>query len=113
MNRHLFTYSIAEYWGARMTAVLLSLLVTPQVMGAFGAVLSVYQAQASVLTAALRVSLVGRVRHRQGLGDAGNGRQGEVVAIAGAVTITVVSILAAPWIVDDLLRLPRTARRCG
>ncbi|WP_444950766.1 hypothetical protein [Micromonospora ureilytica] len=106
MNRHLFTYSIAEYWGARMAAVLLSLLVTPQVMGAFGAVLSVYQAQTSVLTAALRVSLVGRVRRRQGLANASNGRQGEVVAIAGAVTMTVASVVAAPWIVDDLLRLP-------
>ncbi|MFI0794540.1 hypothetical protein ACH4OY_17920 [Micromonospora rubida] len=106
MNRHLFTYSIAEYWGARMAAVLLSLLVTPQVMGAFGAVLSVYQAQTGVLTAALRVSMVGRVRRRQGLGSAANGRQGEVVAIAGAALIAVVSVIAAPWIVGDLLRLP-------
>ncbi|MEV0214672.1 hypothetical protein [Micromonospora sp. NPDC050695] len=106
MNRHLFTYSLAEYWGGRMTTVLLSLLVSPQVMGAFGAVLSVYQAQTSVLTAALRVSLVGRVRRRQGLGTVNDGRQGEVVATAGAVFMTVVSIVAAPWIVGDLLRLP-------
>ncbi|MGC4749772.1 hypothetical protein ACLQ28_29555 [Micromonospora sp. DT201] len=106
MNRHLFTYSIAEYWGGRMTTVLLSLLVTPSVMGAFGAVFSVYQAQTSVLTAALRVSLVGRVRRRQGIDNANSGRQGELVAIAGAVTMTVVSVVAAPWIVGDLLRLP-------
>ncbi|MEH0932513.1 hypothetical protein [Micromonospora sp. CPCC 205558] len=106
MNRHLFTYSIAEYWGSRMATVLLSLLVTPQVMGAFGAVLSVYQAQTSVLTAALRVSLVGRVRRRQGLGNVNEGRQGERIAILGAMMIAVVSAVAAPWIVGDLLRLP-------
>ncbi|MFG1871665.1 hypothetical protein [Micromonospora arborensis] len=106
MNRHLCTYSIAEYWGGRMTTVLLSLLVTPQVMGAFGAVFSVYQAQTGVLTAALRVSLVGRVRHRQGLGNVNEGRQGERIALLGAMVIALVSAIAAPWIVGDLLRLP-------
>ncbi|WP_346535167.1 hypothetical protein [Micromonospora sp. DPT] len=106
MNRHLFTYTVAEYFGGRVTTVALSLLATPRVMGAFGAVISIYQALGGVLLATLRVPMVGRVRSRQGIGSAAPDRQAELVAVLGAAMIAAVTMVAAPWIVGDLLRLP-------
>ncbi|MEU2611996.1 hypothetical protein ABZ570_10485 [Micromonospora sp. NPDC007271] len=107
MNRHLFTYTIAEFYSGRVTTVALSLIATPRVMGAFGAVISVYQALGGVLLAALRVSLVGRVRIRQGIGGrTGPDRQAELVAVLGATVMAVVTAVGAPWISGELLRLP-------
>lgn len=106
MNKHLFTYTMAELYCARVATVALSLLVSPKVMGAFGAIVSGYQALAGVLAAALQVSMVGRVRDRQGISHGGPNRDAEFVAILGAGVIAVVTMVAAPWITSDVLRLP-------
>jgi hypothetical protein len=110
LNRHLHLYGVAELYTARAASVWLSLVSGPVLVSHFGAVVSVCQGFANVLYAALQVPMADRVRRRLGLaGRPLTGPGAELWPVAGAITASIGVILAAPYLVTGLLRLPDTA----
>jgi O-antigen/teichoic acid export membrane protein len=106
-NRQLFTYTLAELYGARAASIMLSLLATPRMMGCFGVISSAYQALGGVLNAGLQVPMMVKARDRHGIGErAVRNRDAEGIAIFGATIIAACAVAAAPWITGNVLHLP-------
>ncbi|GIJ09569.1 hypothetical protein Van01_27830 [Micromonospora andamanensis] len=109
-NRQLLGYSAAEAASARSGSLVLSLVATPQVVGCYGAVIAVYQAFTSVLYGGLRVPMAVRVRRRHQLAtDNASPRESEILIMILAVVAACAGVVLAPWIANDLLRLPIAA----
>ncbi|MEU6204050.1 hypothetical protein ABZ814_10710 [Micromonospora musae] len=107
LSRQLFTYSLAEAFTGRAGTIALSLVASPQVVGCFGALTSIYQALVAVTFSGLRVPMAVRTRRRHRLGPSvAVSRDSEMIAVAGAVVIAAGVIVTAPWLATSLLALP-------
>lgn len=106
-NRNLFAYSIAELYNGRAPSLVLSMLVTPHIMGCYGVVVNAYQAFGSVSYAALQVRMATKARQRLGLdANAVGSRSAEMLPIAGSIAAAAGVFWLAPWITVSALNLP-------
>lgn len=107
MNRQLLTYSLAEVFTARSGSIALSMVASPRMVGYFGALTSVYQAFVAVFYGGLRVPMAVRTRRRHGLEVTSPAtRDSEVMVVASAAVVAICGLFWAPWIINNLLRLP-------
>lgn len=107
LTRQLFTYSLAEAFTGRASTIALSLVASPQVVGCFGALISIYQALVAVTFSGLRVPMAVRTRRRHKIGPAqAVNRDSEIISVVGASLIAAAVIATAPWLANDLLALP-------
>ena len=108
MNRNLFSYSLAELLSGRISTIALSLSASSRTMGAFGTVVSIYQAMGGVLYTALQVPMAAKSRVRQKLDDLHRvGRSSEAVVIVGASVAAPAVILVSRYLTDSVLHLPQ------
>ncbi|MEU5933195.1 hypothetical protein [Micromonospora sp. NPDC047187] len=107
LSRPLFTYSLAEAFTGRASTIALSLVASPQVVGCYGALVSIYQALVAVTFSGLRVPMAIRTRRRHNLGPTvAISRESEIIAVIGATVIAAAVIATAPWLTTSLLSLP-------
>jgi O-antigen/teichoic acid export membrane protein len=106
-GRQLLGFALGELYVARFATLMLSLVVTPAVMGSFGAVVTAYQAIGGVVQSALQVPMVARARSRLGLGYSKHPAHFSVaVALVAAVPTAAAVACIAPWLTGRLLSLP-------
>lgn len=109
-NRHLFGYAVGELYVARLTTLVLSVVVSPALMGSFGTVVTAYQGIGGVVQSGLQVPMVARARSRLGIEFAKHSSAFSVaVALVLAVPAAVVFSTLAPWLTGRVLKLPDPA----
>jgi O-antigen/teichoic acid export membrane protein len=109
-NRHLFGYAVGDLYVARLTTLVLSVVISPALMGSFGTVVTAYQGIGGVVQSALQVPMVARARSRLGIEYAKHST-GFSVAVALVLSVPAAATVAAlaPWITGQVLKLPYPA----
>jgi O-antigen/teichoic acid export membrane protein len=109
-NRHLFGFAVGDLYVARLSTLVLSVVVSPVVMGSFGTVVTAYQGIGGVVQSGLQVPMVARARSRLGIEY---GKHSASFSVAVALVLSVPAALVvgalAPWLTDRVLKLPDPA----
>jgi O-antigen/teichoic acid export membrane protein len=106
-NRHLFGFAVGDLYVARLTTLVLSVVISPALMGSFGTVVTAYQGIGGVVQSGLQVPMVARARSRLGIEYARHST-GFSVAVALVLSVPAAATVAAlaPWITGQVLKLP-------
>jgi O-antigen/teichoic acid export membrane protein len=109
-NRHLFGFAVGELYVARLTTLVLSVVISPALMGSFGTVVTAYQGIGGVVQSGLQVPMVARARSRLGIEYA---KHSSAFSVAVALVLSVPAALLvaalAHWLTDRVLKLPDPA----
>jgi hypothetical protein len=107
INRHLFGLTVADLYSSRMASVVLSFIVTPHVMGLFGAIITAFQALTAVLYIGIRAPMAARIRARLDGTDRADLRTERAIVLVGFLMGISLGVFA-PIISTGVLGLPGT-----